>query len=633
MKDADRLTLFGTLEPTPPVQLLQAGRLSCELVDGQVRNVRWDDVEVVRGISYLLRDQDWGTVAAVVEALHVEQQAHSFSARCMLRMTTPQGELRAAACLSAHETGSLRFEVSATPDADLATNRCGFVVLHPADAAGRRLRVGHCDGTVSDTQFPRDISPSQPVFAIRRLAYAPRDGIEVELLLQAELPHDPLGKFEMEDQRNWSDASFKTYVASLRDPWPYRLPAGQALTQRIELVVSGNQRPASTPRDTPGIVIGPASHCRMPALGIGVPPGLARAQPEEVAALRGLGASWWIAEADLREDALTADLQALAIHRSGLDVRVQLDLIADDAERPEAAAAHAARLCEAAGLRADAVRLLPAAYLKSFQPEGPWPSLPPLEAYAAAARHAFPGAQIGGGMYTSFTELNRRRPSDTELDFIGHLTCPTVHGADDHSVMQTHECLPHIVRSVRNLWPTLPYRLGPSSIAPRRNPYGQNTALNAAGRRLPLASADPRHGASFGAAWTVGYAASVAPLGLEVLALLDSHGPHGPKPHLPCGLPAGSLTQAWVVLQYLASAVGARYLPLLNLPDSVVGMAWTHDDVIAQGVIANLGHRPVSLRWKQRPLTLPDVTTTVEVLGAYQTCGFTFDVNPSPATG
>ena len=35
--------------------------------------------------------------------------------------------------------------------------------------------------------------------------------------------------FEMEDQRNWTDASYKTYVRPLALPWPYTLPAGTEL--------------------------------------------------------------------------------------------------------------------------------------------------------------------------------------------------------------------------------------------------------------------------------------------------------------------------------------------------------------------------------------------------------------------
>jgi len=33
------------------------------------------------------------------------------------------------------------------------------------------------------------------------------DEVIVKCRFEAKLPHDPMGKFETEDQRNWSDAS------------------------------------------------------------------------------------------------------------------------------------------------------------------------------------------------------------------------------------------------------------------------------------------------------------------------------------------------------------------------------------------------------------------------------------------
>ncbi|MGG5819512.1 hypothetical protein [Falsiroseomonas sp. HW251] len=77
--------------------------------------------------------------------------------------------------------------------------------------------------------------------------------------MKADLPLDPAGKFEMEDQRNWSDASFKTYVGSLLDPWPYRLEPGVARRQRVEVAIM-DDGPAS-----PGIATGDAT----PQLEIG----------------------------------------------------------------------------------------------------------------------------------------------------------------------------------------------------------------------------------------------------------------------------------------------------------------------------------------------------------------------------
>ncbi len=45
--------------------------------------------------------------------------------------------------------------------------------------------------------------------------------------------------WEMEDHRNWLDASFKTYVRPLALPYPYTLKAGSSVTQTVTLTFSG----------------------------------------------------------------------------------------------------------------------------------------------------------------------------------------------------------------------------------------------------------------------------------------------------------------------------------------------------------------------------------------------------------
>jgi hypothetical protein len=46
----------------------------------------------------------------------------------------------------------------------------------------------------------------------------------------------------MEDHRNWTDASFKTYVRPLALPWPYALPAGEGVTQSVTVTLRGTAR-------------------------------------------------------------------------------------------------------------------------------------------------------------------------------------------------------------------------------------------------------------------------------------------------------------------------------------------------------------------------------------------------------
>lgn len=624
MGEQEVLRLFGTTQPPAVRRHFKSGALAFDLCEGALVDMRWHGVEIVRRIAYLLRDRDWGTVSSDVTGLEVSETLTGTTIYFLIMMRTQVGTLSAEARICFDATGHLSFEVVATPDAALETNRCGFVLLHSAALAGRDLQVEHTDGTTTATRFPREISPSQPVLSIRGLGFSPMNGIYVNCQLQAELPVDPQGKFEMEDQRNWSDASFKTYVASLLDPWPYVLPAGQPTSQRITLIIDGApSRDLQFGDGKSRIAFDAVSDTRMPAIGVGISAGFRRATDGEVSALRGLGAQWWIVEADLGDTMLAADLAAITATRTGLAVQVQLDAIAPAELSPDSAAAQLAELCAAVGLTVEALRLLPEPYLKSFQPSGPWPELPALEDYSQAARTHFPQARIGGGMFTSFTELNRKRPTDQGLDFIGHLTTPIVHAPDDDSVMQTTEALAHIALSVKSLWPTLGYRLGPSSIAMRRNPYGDNVVINANLDRLTVADSDPRHFAQFGAAWTVAYAAAVAPFALEVLALHEAHGPRGPMRSVTDSNPAGGavIVPAWDVLRDLAAAAGSRLIPVNGVPEKIACLLWTMDKKSgAAGLIANTRSTAQDVVWSTPVCVDGGSPVSMTTLGPLQVC-------------
>jgi hypothetical protein len=102
-----------------------------------------------------------------------------------------------------------------------------------------------------------------------------------------------------------------------------------------------------------------------------------------------------------------------------------------------------------------------------------------------------------------------------------------VHAADDLSVMQTLEALPFITRSVRAIYGDKAYRIGPSTIPMRQNPYGSRTMDNPGGARIPMASTDPRHNGLFAEAFAMGYVAKVLDAGLECLTLSALTGTSG----------------------------------------------------------------------------------------------------------
>ena len=187
-----------------------------------------------------------------------------------------------------------------------------------------------------------------------------------------------------------------------------------------------------------------------------------------------------------------------------------------------------AAMASEAKLKLSAVLVSPAVDRQSTLPGSPWPPCPPLAEIYQAAREAFPGVAIGGGMLTYFTELNRKRPPVELLDFVSHCTCPIVHAADDLSVMQTLEAMPSITRSARAIMgKDKPYWIGPSTIGMRQNPYGSRVMDNPENRRITMTDHDPRQTSLFAAAWMIGYAASTAEAHLQVLTVGALTGPLG----------------------------------------------------------------------------------------------------------
>ena len=129
-------------------------------------------------------------------------------------------------------TGLITFEVTAEPRTPFLTARCGFAVLHPLEGiVGQPAIIEHVDGSREQATFPDLIAPSQPFMEIRAIEHQVAPGISARCLMTGDV-------FEMEDQRNWSDASYKTYVRPLALPWPYVMDAGVRNQQAVELLIT-----------------------------------------------------------------------------------------------------------------------------------------------------------------------------------------------------------------------------------------------------------------------------------------------------------------------------------------------------------------------------------------------------------
>lgn len=481
----------------------RAGRLVVGILDGDLRRLCFAGREVLRRVSYPVRDADWGTLPMITTSEEMLPTGY------LRAFADPSGLFRGTFRLHAESEALLRLSVRFEFHRAMQANRVGFAVLHPlAEVAGTALTVTRPDGTRHDTLFPSRISPGQPAKNIARLQHLVGE-VAVDLTFAGEV-------FEMEDQRNWSDASFKTYCRPLADPRPFAVAAGEVIRQDITLRL---QSQASTRSAAPAPETGTA---RLPQVVLAHEAGLstlaALAEFPDVPVL-----------ARLDRTTPDSDLTSLA-RRSDVAVEIVFDDLAGLSRQ-------SARL-EAAGLRPVRLTGLPRSYLASHQPTGPWPEGPAPRDAIAPLRAAFAAVPVGSGSLTNFTEYNRC-PPDAAADFATFGNSAIVHAADDLSVQETLEALPAIFATAQALIPGKPLHLGLFSIGMRSNPYGRDVVANPGLARLPMARLDPRQGEGFAAAYALGILMSAARAGVASIALAMPDGPLGAA-----GTPLGALIRA-----------------------------------------------------------------------------------------
>nr|WP_298094033.1 hypothetical protein [uncultured Shinella sp.] len=567
--NGDRLRLYGTNEREPESHTLVAGDLSVTLQDGNLRTLCFRGYEVLRAVAFLVRDKDWGTCSADIADLQMEAAGQGFSVSYKARFTAPSGAHLDCAITIASTEKTVTFSADCVSDADFETARAGFVVLHPViGVAGQPVTVRHGDGRVEHAHWPDQIEPWQPFKEISAITHQVVPGISAVTEFVGDL-------FEMEDQRNWTDGSYKTYVRPLALPWPYRVPKGKPFSQEVvvEIRAADDAAPAVDASGAITLRLTPTIR-RFPEIGVGLRPECLGQERAALGVLQTTGARHLIAHFDPGAGHGLPALKGYAelAERSGLKVTLE---VAVPCTRPlNVEMTELAALVREAGLVLDTLFVCPVVDRQSTPPGSIWPECPPLEDVYAAARAAFPGVRLGGGMMSYFTELNRKRVPGDRIDYVSHCTNPIVHAADDLSVMQTFEALRFVVSSTRTIYGEKPYRLGPSTIAMRQNPYGSATKDNPSGGRIPMANVDARHNGQFGAAWTLAYAATVATAGLEVLTLSTLAGSFGLVAGEGEAAAQGALRPLGYVLARLGTLTGqVVHAVETSRPDAVLGLA------------------------------------------------------------
>lgn len=554
------VSFYGTAEPPQALREVNIGSLSLLYSHESLRRLTWRGTELVRGITWPIRDANWGTYSAEILDEQIEYDADRFNVK--LRFSVADGRLDCLLNVAAESSGEVTVDLTMTPvDGSFSTNRAGLTVLHPINGiAGNPLSVTHSDGKNENTKFPGLISFDQPVMDIQRLNYSVGDK-QADITFDGEI-------FEMEDQRNWSDASYKTYCVPLVFPFTYTLES--PITQSIHLKCTGGVDTDKNQSNSP--LSADVSVNRVPQVGLVVQPGWT-GDTKTHAVIGKSGVTHFLMRVGSEPSSTFLSDCANLSTISGAPI--DAEIVLDNSQPVADALLHTAESFSKSGVSPERVLALPAPYLQSHQPTGPWPEGPTPSDVCKAARSAFPMAKIGAGMMTNFTELNRCRPDPDSCDYISHANTAIVHAGDDLSVLETLETLPQVFESAEALAAGKPYRLGLVSIGMRSNPYGEDVAENPTQIRRTMAREDPRQRGLFGAAWAVGVLAATEGSAVETLCLAAPTGPFGiaytPQDYPQIGFDGSDalVYPLYHVVHEACRMAGAKRLSFSSLPDGL----------------------------------------------------------------
>ena len=248
--------------------LLHAGPFSVRFANGELRDLRFGDREVLRRIYPVFQDLNWTNRGWRTLEESITQHDGAFEVRYRAVNVAAPFELNVT--ITGATDGRIEYHFDGVATDAFVRNRLGVCVLHPiAQTAGTPVTLKHPDGSVEHSAFPSAISPQQPFMNLAAITHEVTPTLHATVSFEGEV-------FETEDHRNWSDASFKTYCTPIALPFPVELASGTTVSQRVTVSFTGDTPDPIEPRTTPEIDIGDAV-LELPVIGVGLP------LPEDVA--------------------------------------------------------------------------------------------------------------------------------------------------------------------------------------------------------------------------------------------------------------------------------------------------------------------------------------------------------------
>ncbi|HEX6933598.1 MAG TPA: hypothetical protein VF162_15740, partial [Streptosporangiaceae bacterium] len=515
----------GTTEPPPEMRVLRAGPVSVLFLDGDLRRIRLGDVELARRIYVAIRDLDWNTLPGQIIGLEIAEHDDSFTIRFRRRHAVGDLEYQWHAEIDGATDGTISYRMRGQALTAFAYAKIGICVHHPiAGYAGQPYRGSTPGGPVAG-ELPDAIGPQihlddgtdLPLFEpVSDLDITHASGGVVRFEFAGDL-------WEMEDQRNWTDASYKSASTPARLGYHHEASAGQSFEQAVVIRASGfpaSEGAGQAPGGPLTVTVGGAAGPVFPPVGLRCASPGAVPSPAGLAALRAVSPAHLRADVRLASDRAAADRAAAdlaAAAERARELGCALELAAFLPSEDEEAALRTLT----AGLAG-----VPVVRVLAFRDGEESSSARTVE----AVRDALEAAGLGGvpvisGTNIYFNELNRHRIPPGPADGLAWSVNPQIHAFDDFSLMENLQAQPDTVATARFFAPGTRCYVTPVTLRPRFN------AVAVTDQEFPVGGlpwqVDVRQPSLFGAAWTLGSLAALAGAGADGLTYYDTQGPAG----------------------------------------------------------------------------------------------------------
>lgn len=489
------------------MNLLHAGIFSVNYHQGFLRYISIGDTEILRMIYFALRDHNWSNVPHRIINEIIDQTNDSFKINYECIHTSETIEvLHWKVSIEGKPDGTIVFQIIGTVLKDFKKNRAGFCVLHPLkDVLNAPCEITHPNKTKTTGNFPTQIHPVNPFKNIRSMRWQAKNEWFI-IDFEGDI-------FETEDQRNWCDASFKTFCTPLDIPFPAMLKLGQQINQKI---VFKPEKKISRSTEASDIITIKKSDKKfiIPQLGIGASTETTDLSENAITLLKKLKTHHYRVEVYPAKENWVPVFSRDCENGFKLDLPLEVALHLTKNFKDEAEAF--VQLC-----LQNRVRLIKVLLLS----DGEDVTNDSVMSIVPYLKHKLPKVLFGVGTDYNFTEINRNRFKTKSFDFIGYSLNPQEHSSDDLSLIENLEAQYHTVKSTQMIYgESTPVHVSPITLRKRFNPYATNLSDLVKNNEE---KADPRQISKFCAVWTFGSICAMSSAGAHTVTYYQTIGSQG----------------------------------------------------------------------------------------------------------